>query len=171
MTQAAEGEPGQEFSLPTVVEGDLGEIPGVKVGTDVTMGKIDPATGEFLAASFDFNGKVLEGRLNMEGKTGKGCVLYVRPPGTDRSNHTSSILRIDRMSDGSFWLHTVNSVYRLVIGAAGKLDLSAVEEGDPDGTAYDAPAADADREQGGTPAGGQRVKSRRWFSWILGRRN
>ncbi|KKW40829.1 MAG: hypothetical protein UY87_C0010G0013 [Candidatus Peribacteria bacterium GW2011_GWC2_54_8] len=168
MTQAAEGEPSQEFSLPTVVEGDLEEIPGVGVGTDVTMGKIDPATGESLAVSFDFNGKVASGQLNIQGRAGKGCALYVRPPDADRSNHTSSILRIDRMSDGSYWLHTRNSIYRLVIGTAKKLDLSDAKE---DGAERAAPVIEADREQGGTPAGGQRVKNRSWLSWILRRRS
>ncbi|PIR50036.1 hypothetical protein COU79_01610 [Candidatus Peregrinibacteria bacterium CG10_big_fil_rev_8_21_14_0_10_54_7] len=168
MPQAAEGEPSQEFSLPTVVEGDLEEIPGVEVGTDVTMGKIDPATGEFLAASFDFNGKVARGQLNIEGRAGKGCALYVRPQGADKSNHTSTIQRIDRMSDGSFWLHTVNSVYRLMIGAAGELGLSDAGE---DGAERAAPVIEVDREGGGTPAGGQRVKNRSWLSWILRRRN
>lgn len=164
---SVDAEPRSEDSLPTAVEADLAEIPGIRLGTDVTMGKIDPATGEFLAVSFDFNGKVEKGQLNMEGRAGKGCALYVRPPGTDRSNHTSSILRIDRMSDGSFWLHTVNSVYRLVVGVAPHLDLGDVGKG---GAESAAPVVEADREAGSTPAGGQRVKNRSWLDWVLRRR-
>lgn len=159
MTQP-DREPSADSSLPTVAEEDIDLVPGVVIGTEVSVEKIDPVTGEPLLTALNFNGTVTRGQKNIEGTVRKGSLLYVLPTGEHESNHTSLISQIDRMSDGSFWLHTRNSVYRLVIGAADMLDLRDLEE-------PVLPVVDADRETGGTVAGAGRKERRTLVQWIM----
>jgi len=161
MTQPSESVSGSAESIPRVLQADLAEIPEVGPGTEVTVTKIDLLTGEQVISQVDLNGKVWSGQKNMNGVVGTGLMMYVRPTDTNSSNHTSVIERIDQMSDGSYWLHTRHSVYRLVIGKAPNLDLSGLDEEEADGGM---PVIEADRERGDTPVGAQRVENRGWLS-------
>ena len=104
-------------SLPSVVESDLDHVPGVEIGTQVKAYKIDPDTGKQIGDSNAFVGMAYNGVGASEGGVYQHKSLYVLPPGRSphSPSHTSGIERIDKMSDGSYWLKTPNSMYRLEI--------------------------------------------------------
>jgi hypothetical protein len=73
-------------------------------------------------------------------------------------NRVSMIDHIDRMADGSFWLHTQNSVYRVEV-------LESNIAADAETTHFE---PEADREPGGTVAGDQRLENRGQTDDLLG---
>ncbi|PIQ76284.1 hypothetical protein COU78_02060 [Candidatus Peregrinibacteria bacterium CG10_big_fil_rev_8_21_14_0_10_49_24] len=134
---------------PTVVEADKECIEAAPVGTAIRLCKVHPSG---IPASDVTETIVAQaGHARFAPKDGiwkDQCMYY----GISGGQRTSKIDHIDRMSDGSYWLHTQNSVYRVEL----------LDDAD-ESTVFEAELVhlDADKETGGTHVGDRRLDYRR----------
>jgi len=130
-------------NVPDIIETDMPEISGLSIGYPVGIYKIDPVTGKNLGQDNLLDGKLsspapFNSSVNDQAVVCKGKRVYVLSPGLEevqRRNpdeacwpaHTSILIRIDKMGDGSYWLHTESgSVYRLELkGVRPSIDTDA----------------------------------------------
>lgn len=145
MATPEEFDPNETLDLPipvAVEESDIAEVPFAFTGTDMHMQKVQPESGVLYGPAIE--GIVQQGKSAPQGGIKKGQQLYY-----GNGRHTSPIERIDHMADGSYWVKTRTSHYRIEVSNTGG-----------DDTISQFPPVEADAETGGNPAGDGRLKTR-----------
>jgi hypothetical protein len=137
----------------TIEEGDIEQVLGTFVGTSITLRKISAPSG--FPEGTEQSTVVQSGTHAPKHGIHKGQPMYYG----NRGQYISRIDHIDRMSDGSYWVHTQNSVYRVEV-----LD----NAGDDTIMQADFVSPDADAETGGNPAGDGRVETRNNLDGLVG---
>tara|TARA_Y100000310_G_C20508212_1_gene727463 strand:- start:106 stop:582 length:477 start_codon:yes stop_codon:yes gene_type:complete len=142
-----------DFPKPEIVEPDIDTIPNCTIGSTVRVCKIDASDGLSIAETSESD--LRSGQHAPDDGVHKGQCMYYGP-----SERTSAIDHIDKMADGSYWIHTQNSVYRVEVLA------SNIVEEDTETTQFE--VTPADREKGGTKTGNQRLDNRGKADDVLG---
>ena len=108
-------------SSPQAAPENVENIPEIPYGTRLKLQKIDPKTFVDIPQRAPLNGSLWKfGDTPAKYGISVGHKVWMDSSGDHAPDHTSVVQRIERMPDGSYRIHTLSSVYRVILLADSK---------------------------------------------------
>lgn len=101
-------------AVPEVMK-TVQSIPEITEGMHVCLQKIDPETGADIPQPVLLNGALSSGKPGRDATIRVGHRVYVDTSSNRIANSTSTVSRIDQMSDGTYRIVTAASTYRIIV--------------------------------------------------------